>query len=220
MRRSMRDVVFGLEDGIVSSLGALIGIAEGTRSGPLVALSGFVIIAVESLSMAGGSYLSSKAHREYLQRLLREEEKAIDEDPAGERREIREMYGRRGYSRREIKMIEKRLLADRRLLLEDMAHKELGIIPGEIESPSANALAMGVSYVFGGAVPMVPYLIFDVGPAMAVSLAGSIAAILVLGAVKGKLVGRSPWLSAIEMLAVAGGAAGVGYLIGRVARTS
>ncbi len=58
---TLRVSLFGLEDGIVSTLGALTGIAAGSGSRYIVVLSGLVIIAVESLSMAAGSYLSSKS---------------------------------------------------------------------------------------------------------------------------------------------------------------
>lgn len=58
---SIREIVFGLEDGLVSTLGAVIGIAAGTESRSIVILSGLVLIAVESTSMSAGSYLSSKA---------------------------------------------------------------------------------------------------------------------------------------------------------------
>lgn len=58
---SIREIIFGLEDSLVSTLGAITGIAVGTGSTYIVILSGLVLIAAESTSMAAGSYLSSKA---------------------------------------------------------------------------------------------------------------------------------------------------------------
>jgi predicted membrane protein (TIGR00267 family) len=55
----MREIIFGLEDSLVSTMGAITGIAIGTQSTYVVILSGFVLIAAESTSMAAGSYLSS-----------------------------------------------------------------------------------------------------------------------------------------------------------------
>jgi predicted membrane protein (TIGR00267 family) len=57
---SLREIVFGLEDSLVSTLGAVTGIAVGTGSQYVVILSGLVLIAAESMSMGAGSYLSSK----------------------------------------------------------------------------------------------------------------------------------------------------------------
>lgn len=58
---SIREIVFGLEDALVSTLGAITGIAVGTQSQYVVILSGLVLIAAESMSMGAGSYLSSKS---------------------------------------------------------------------------------------------------------------------------------------------------------------
>ena len=61
---SMREIVFGLEDSLVSTLGAITGIAVGTGNQYIVILSGLVLIAAEATSMAAGSYLSTKHARE------------------------------------------------------------------------------------------------------------------------------------------------------------
>ena len=70
---SIRDIVFGLEDGIVSTLGVVIGIAEGSQNSKIVILSGIVVVLVESLSMAAGSYLFSKSQIEVLKEKIKEE---------------------------------------------------------------------------------------------------------------------------------------------------
>jgi len=58
---SIREVIFGMEDGLVSTLGVITGIAAGTENSFIVVLTGFVVVCVESLSMAAGTYLSSKS---------------------------------------------------------------------------------------------------------------------------------------------------------------
>ena len=65
-RSRLREAIFGTQDGLISTLGALTGIAAGTQNREAVIVAGLVIIVVESLSMAAGSYLSSKSQREYL----------------------------------------------------------------------------------------------------------------------------------------------------------
>ena len=217
VRAKIRDAVFGTQDGLISTLGALTGIAAGTQSGEAVMIAGFVIIAVESLSMAAGSYLSSKSQREYLERILREEEEEIKNDPEKERQEIWEMYRSRGYADGEIEIIARRLLSNPKLLLEDMAHKELGISPSTLEEPLGNALVMGTAYVVGGMVPVLPYLVLPLAAAMPISITGTLLALFLFGGLKGRIVKQVWWQSGFEMLSVAGVAAFAGYLIGRVA---
>lgn len=64
IKAAMREIVFGMEDSLVSTLGAVTGIAVGTNSTEIVLLSGIVLIFVEALSMTAGSYLSSKSAKE------------------------------------------------------------------------------------------------------------------------------------------------------------
>ena len=148
IRRRLRDAVFGTQDGLISTLGALTGIAEGTQDRMTVVISGLVIVTVESLSMAAGSYLSSKSHREYLQRLLNEEKESILKNPEEERKELRAMYRERGYTESEVAIIERRLFSDDRLLLEDMAHKELGIF--RVAMPVSMVATVCVLFALGG----------------------------------------------------------------------
>lgn len=217
IRSAIRETVFGMQDGLVSTLGAVTGIAAGTNDARIVVLSGLVVVTVESLSMAAGSYVSSKSQRQFLESLIAEEEGQIESDPEGERREIRKMYGDRGYTPDEIAVIEKRLMSDKRLLLEDMAHKELGVIPDRLEHPASNAVSMGVSYILGGAIPVVPYMVLPLKTAGLVSALLAGAALFALGAAKGRLVKLSWWRSGLEMLAVGAGACGFGYAVGRLA---
>jgi VIT1/CCC1 family predicted Fe2+/Mn2+ transporter len=217
IRARLRDGVFGAQDGLISTLGALTGIAGGTGDRAVVLLSGAVVIAVESLSMGAGAYLSSKAQTEYLERLLREEKESIEKNPEQERWEVRDMYGKRGYTAQEIGVIEGRLFSNKALLLEDMAHKELGIIPDRLEEPVGNGLVMGAVYALGGLVPLAPYIFMPIKSALPVSVAGTLLALFALGMGKGRLVGKTGWRSGLEMLLIAGVAALAGWLVGQTA---
>lgn len=215
-REWIREAVFGTQDGLISTVGALTGIAAGTQSGHAVVVAGFVIIVVESLSMAAGSYLSSKSQHEYLQRLLKEEEEEIARDPEGERRELEEMYRARGFTESELPIVVNRIMSNPKLLLEDMAHKELGIVPAAQEEPLRNALVMGIAYVCGGLVPVTPYLLLPIPQAMPMSIAAAFGTLFVFGGLKGQLVRTSWWRSGLEMLSVAGAAALAGFIMGRL----
>jgi len=217
MRTQVREAVFGVQDGLTSTVGALTGIAAGTQRIGTVVIAGCVIVCVESLSMAAGSYLSSKSQRQYLERLLKEEEEEIRRDPEGERQELVEMYRLRGFKDDEIQIIVNRLMSDPKLLLEDMAHKELGISTENLEEPASNAVIMGVAYIIGGAIPVIPYLLLSLGPAMKVSVFGTLLALFLFGGLKGRLVRQVWWKSGLEMLTVAGVAALIGFVIGRAA---
>lgn len=80
LAESVREIVFGLEDSLVSTLGALTGIAIGARSTYVVILSGLVLLAAEGMSMAAGSYLSSKSAFETERLLHQHDGKEFDHE--------------------------------------------------------------------------------------------------------------------------------------------
>lgn len=57
----LRSIVFGFQDALVSTTGAIAGVAIGSQDKNLVILAGLVVITVEALSMGIGQYTSEKA---------------------------------------------------------------------------------------------------------------------------------------------------------------
>jgi VIT1/CCC1 family predicted Fe2+/Mn2+ transporter len=60
----LRNSVFGFEDGFVSTVGSLVGLAASAPNKSTVIISGLVIIAVEAFSMGVGAYLTEKSAHE------------------------------------------------------------------------------------------------------------------------------------------------------------
>ena len=108
-------------------------------------------------------------------------------------------------------------MSDPKLLLEDMAHKELGIAPEALEEPLGNAVVMGTAYVAGGLIPVLPYLILPMASAMPVSIIGTVLFLFLVGGLKGRIVQQSWWRSGLEMLTIAGLAGLAGFVVGRLA---
>lgn len=213
---SFRHVVFGLEDGIVSTLGALTGIAGGVQQSSIVILSGFVIIFVESLSMAAGTFLSQKSEVEVEEKMLEEEREEIENDPEGERKELEHFYKERGFTPNEVAMMVNRVTQDKELWLEEMAYRELGIVPNKQGAPKMDALFMGLSYIVGGTFPLASYLLFPLHVALPISVLSSVLFLFFIGYVKGHLVSIGRVRSGLEMMLVSLTAAGLGYVVGRI----
>ena len=212
---TIREVIFGLEDGLVSTLGALTGIAAGTSNRFVIILSGFVIIAVESISMAVGSYLSSKSELDIDKRKLTEEEFELKEYPAEEKTELAGMYVADGWSPPLAAEMAEEASKNHKLFLQEMAYRELKVFPENLERPMSNALFMGLSYLLGGAIPLIPYLILSVSGAISVSVVVTLSALFILGALTSRYSKRSWWRAGLEMFLLASAAALIGYLVGQ-----
>ena len=214
---SIRELVFGIEDSLVSTLGVVIGIAAGTADGKIVILSGIIIIVVEALSMAAGSYVSSKSHREMIEKTIAEERHEIETDPVRETEELRGMYARKGFSPDEVEILIRRITADKELWLEEMTLRELRIGGSELDEPGKSSWVMFVSYVGGGMIPLMPYVFLSPSRGSAVSAVITTLALFALGYWKGKVTKNNGLKSGFEMTLICASAAIAGYVIGKFA---
>lgn len=57
----LRSTLFGLQDGLVSTTGVVVGISTGVEDKAIIILAAFVAVTVEATSMAAGQYSSEKA---------------------------------------------------------------------------------------------------------------------------------------------------------------
>ncbi|PLX25638.1 hypothetical protein C0580_01990 [Candidatus Parcubacteria bacterium] len=214
---SIRDIVFGLEDGMVSTLGAITGIAVGSQSHYTVILAGMVIIAVESISMGIGSYISNLSEHGIIKRKLYEEETEIEDFPHEEKEEMEQIYIRDGWPKDLATKMAEATSRDKKLMLHEMAHHELNILPNEKRHPGMNGLFMFFAYIFGGIIPLFSYFVLPIDLAIKVSIVVTLLGLFLLGAstayyTKGnwlKMGSRVLFLGGIALLA--------GYLIGKFA---
>ena len=216
LRGAIRELVFGAEDGLVSILGLVTGVAAGTPDPQIVLLAGAAGALSGAVSMAAGNYLGVKSHAEVLQRRLREEARSIRERPEHERAELVNYYREKGLTPEEIRMIVPATERSREFLLEEMAAHELGISPAELRNPLWKGLWIFAAYILAAIFPVLPYALFPRNPALLASMGGTVLALFGVGAAKTIYTGRSALKSGLEMLAIAALAGIAGYLAGRL----
>ncbi len=213
---SIREIVFGLEDSLVSTIGVVAGIAAGTGDQKIVILSGTVLVVVEALSMAAGSFLSSQSHHRLLLKKIREEELEIEEKPQEERDELRQMYKLRGFSDQEVDMIVSRITKNKKVWLQEMIEKELGIHLPDEETPLLAGVVMGIAYILGGLVPISPFLFFPTSTALIISFVATVIGLFILGVWSASVTGDKKLRNGVEMMLISTGAAILGYGIGKL----
>lgn len=212
----IREAVFGMEDGMVSTFGAITGIATSTGNPFTVIVSGCIIIAVESISMAVGSYLSSKSERAIDERKLEEEKIELSQYPHEEKEELIGMYLVEGWPKHLAREMAEVASSNKKLFLKEMAIHELKVFPDNLESPFKNAIAMGFSYVIGGMIPLLPYMLLSLSFAIYFSIPVTLLGLFILGIITTRYSKRSWWKAGLEMLVLGAIAAGVGYGVGEV----
>ena len=211
---NMREIVFGMQDGMVSTLGAVTGIAVGSGDIFVVLLSGIAIIAVESISMGIGSYTSSRSEKKLMERQLDEECQEIIEFPQYEKSELRDFFIRDGWSRETADAMIAEASKNKSLMLREMAYRELHVSPDKSEHPVENGVYMFVAYIIGGLIPLSVYFFLPLPFAIKVSVAITLAGLFVLGAVIGSFTKEMWYKAGIHMFLFGGVALLAGYLVG------
>ena len=215
-RSNIRDFILGFQDGLVNTLGLVLGVASAVHETKIVLISGLVTTFAESVSMAAVAYTSTKAAKEFYDSQLEKEKKEIEEIPHMEVQEIREIYSKKGFKGKQLEGIVKKITSDKKLWLETMMSEELKIFPEDYEKPVKSAFVVGISAVAGSLIPVFPFffLFFDVKSSMITALILSVIALFVVGSIKAKVTIGSWKKSGLEMAVVGTVAALVGYAVG------
>jgi predicted membrane protein (TIGR00267 family) len=210
----IRQFMFGSLDGLLVPLGVVSGVAGGTSNSKIVVIAGVAEAFAGALSMGAGEYLSGKSESQVQQAAIRDEEEEIAVIPDIERYELELIFQNEGLSADDARVVAERIATDRHCWVNTMVEKELGLSAEPAESHLLDSFYMGLSYVIASIVPLAPYVALPVKYAFFVSLALTIVALFVLGAVKGRLAKMSLVRSAAEVVAVGVGSAAGGYLLG------
>jgi len=213
---ALRAAIFGVNDGLVSNLSLIFGVAGAGVDNDVVIVAGVAGLLAGAFSMAAGEYISVRVQREVYERLIHLEAHEIGSDPEAERQELAEIYVQKGLPSDLADRLATELMRDPEMALETHAREELGLDKEGLGSPLAAAGSSFVTFSLGAFVPLLPFLVSSGNPAVMASAILSGLALFGVGATISYLTGR-PWLlSGLRMLAVGGAAAAVTYLVGKL----
>ena len=210
----IREVVFGAQDGILSTVALVTSVAVALDSQTAVLVAGLAAAAAGTISMATGAYLGSRAEQDVQRAEIAREAQEIEEKPAEELAELVVIFQREGRTFEEARRMADEIAEDKELWLRTLVEKELGISPDETTNPIKDAAAMGLSFLLAASVPIIPHVVLTGTAAISVSVAGALVALFVLGSLKGRLVQKSPILQGLEILGIGAVSAAIGFALG------
>ncbi len=158
-RARIREFVFGIQDGLISTVGLLAGIQGATESNIVVIITGLTAMFSGAISMAAGSYLSSGAQKEIFDKELREAEAMAEREPYMAAEGLLKALAEEGLSKEHSYRMVKVLSQQQNVFLRTFQEKVFGLGSAEINRPLQAALIMGVSFMFGAVIPIVPYTV-------------------------------------------------------------
>jgi vacuolar iron transporter family protein len=205
----LREIVFGLNDGLVTTLVFLMVVSGVAPTHLALIVLGEVLAG--GISMSLGGYLSARTAQEVLDRRIATERYEIKHEPEEERAELRAIYQSKGFSGPLLDRVVNHLTANDERWHRAMVHDELGVVADERISPWLQGVQIGISFVVGGLIPTIPVLLsLPQVRWWAYSLTAVTA--LVLGAVKAHYTRKGLVRAGLEFLAIVtiGTLAGVG----------
>ncbi|HEY2512480.1 MAG TPA: VIT1/CCC1 transporter family protein [Polyangiaceae bacterium] len=213
---ALRAAVLGANDGLVSNLSLVMGVAGAALTERAVLVTGLAGLLAGACSMAMGEWISVQSSRELYEKQVGVEESEIATMPDEEREELALIYMAKGLPEEEAKRVAARIMSDEKTALDAMAREELGIDPEELGgSPWTAAASSFVLFALGAVVPVLPFAILRGGGATLASLAASAAALAAIGFAITLFTGRSVFYTASRQVLFGLGAAGVTFAIGR-----
>ena len=210
----LREVVFGAQDGLLSTVALVTGVAVAVENQTTILVAGLAAALPGMLSMATGAFLGSRAEQDVQRAEIAREAKELEDNPAEELAELVVLYQREGKTYQEARHLADEIAEDKDLWLRTLVEKELGISPDDTTNPMKDALTMGVAFILAAFIPILPHFFMEGGPAIGVSIGAALTGLFFLGVGKGRLVQRSPLLQGLEILGIGAISAGIGFALG------
>lgn len=216
---ALRAAVLGANDGLVSNLSLVMGVAGAALNERTILITGIAGLIAGAGSMALGEWLSVQSSRELYRNQLEAEEEELRNAPEEEEEELALIYQARGLGEEQARAFAASMMRDKDTALETLAREELGIDPEELGgSPWEAAGTSFLLFALGAIVPVLPFFFARGDFAAMLSVACSTAGLFLIGAAITLFTGRPVLFSGLRQvmfgLAAAALTFGIGRLIG------
>jgi VIT1/CCC1 family predicted Fe2+/Mn2+ transporter len=213
----IREVVFGAQDGLVSTLAVVATVAGASGEAFPIMVAGVATALAGVFSMAAGEYIGSKSQREIFDAQVASERDEVEERPGEAEAEVAYMLAEEGLGDEDAVRVAAIMARHPEVLLRTMVTRELGIqVDDQQGGALRGALFMGAAFGVGAAVPVLPFVVMPVAVALPVAVVATGLVLFGIGVVKSRWTHRTALGSGLEVLVLAAVAGIAGYLIGTV----
>lgn len=215
----IRQITFGMNDGVVSIFALLAGMAGAGQEPKIIIITLLAATIAGALSMAAGEFISSKSEADYYNHEIEQESLEIKLCPDIEKEELRKIYRDKGFEGELLDQVVDHLTKDKDVWVREMVIDELGVTEIEQGSDIKSALIIFVAFIMGACFPTLPYLFlinFDLDPVTLFKAATivTVGGLFLAGALKHFVTGVNWLKSGVEMLVVGFFAFSISYIIG------
>ncbi len=212
----VRDIVIGMADGLTVPFALAAGLSGAVASTSIIVTAGFAEIVAGSIAMGLGGYLAGKSDVEHYDSEYKRELYEIDHMLEHEKDEVVEILENYGLTKAESTPIVETLASRPKDFADFMMRFELGLEKPDARRALQSGLTIGGAYIFGGLIPLAPYIVLnEAHQALFWSVGLTLVALFAFGYIKGTFTGTNPLKGALQTTLIGGLAAGAAFGIAR-----
>jgi VIT1/CCC1 family predicted Fe2+/Mn2+ transporter len=213
---TVRDIVIGMADGLTVPFALAAGLSGAINSLHIIVLAGLAEIAAGSIAMGLGGYLAARGDAEHYRNERLREEREVVERRQDEEEEIYQLFDAYGVERHEAAPVLAALQRNPSAWVDFMMRFELGLEEPHASRALRSALTIAAAYILGGLVPLLPYMLGTSHTALPASVGITLLALLLFGAVKGRITGAGAVRSGLQTVGIGGLAAAAAFALARL----
>lgn len=211
------DVVIGMSDGLTVPFALAAGMSSAVADNTIVTTAGIAEIVAGSIAMGLGGFLAGKTEQEHYDSELIREYSEVEKVPDREKAEIREIFAEYGLSDTAQILLADELAKDKDKWVKFMMKYELGLEKPDANRARKSALTIGISYIVGGIIPLLPYF-FTATPTEGLKISAiiTIVCLFVFGYFKSKVTGQPVLKGALKVTIIGALAAGAAFIVAKL----
>jgi VIT1/CCC1 family predicted Fe2+/Mn2+ transporter len=208
---TVRDIVIGMSDGLTVPFALAAGLSGAINSLHIIVLAGLAEIAAGAIAMGLGGYLAARGDAEHYRNERLREEREVVERRRDEEEEIYQIFDAYGVERHEATPVLTALQRNPPAWVDFMMRFELGLEEPQASRALRSAMTIAGSYVLGGLIPLLPYMLGTPRTALPASVGITLLALLLFGAIKGRITGAGAARSGLQTVTIGGLAAAAAF---------
>jgi VIT1/CCC1 family predicted Fe2+/Mn2+ transporter len=213
----IKDIVIGMSDGLTVPFALAAGLSGAVSNTDIITTAGIAEIVAGSIAMGLGGYLAGQTEVEHYNAELKREYEEVERVPEKEKEEVREVFAHYGLDLATQDIVVEALAKDKDKWVDFMMKFELGLDEPDINRARNSALTIGISYIIGGLLPLLPYFfVEDANEGLKLSAIVTLIALFVFGYFKSKVTGQKPFVGAIKVMLIGAAAAAAAFGVAKL----
>ena len=211
------DIVIGMSDGLTVPFALAAGVSSAVSDTHIVTTAGMAELVAGAISMGLGGYLAGKTEIEHYDAELKNEYREVETIPEKEKQEVKDIFAGLGLSPEVQEMATNEIILDKDKWVEFMMQYELGLSKPDPKRATKSAANIGLSYVVGGIVPLLPYFFVDTPfEGLKISAVLTLFCLFLFGWFKSKATGQPLFSGAIRTTIIGAIAATAAFFVAKL----